>query len=80
MGAGMTEKSEAVTLTTEQFDEALRTWKRKGTERAFTFVFVASVPLAFLGGVFLAEANPLHVVIACATYYCGVAALAYFTQ
>lgn len=63
----------------EQLDDLLKDWKRKGAGRILAFILVSSIPLAIVGG-FLSNTAPGQVVIACATYYCAVAALAIFTQ
>jgi len=74
----MTQDAERITLTMEQLDDLLKSWKRKGAGRALAFVFFGSLPLAVIGG-FLSGVAPGQVVVACATYYCAVAALAIFT-
>ena len=74
-----TPSEERISLSKEQLDDLLKSWKRKGADRALAFVFVASLPLAIVGGL-LSNASPSQVVVACATYYCAVAALAIFTM
>lgn len=75
----MTRPDEKITLTTEQLDDLLKRWKRKGAERALAFAFVASIPAAIAGGLFPAIA-PDQAATACAAYYCTVAALAALTS
>ena len=75
----MTQGTENITLSTEQLDDLLKRWKRKGADRALGFVFVGSLPLAVVGGL-LSNVPPGQVVVACATYYCTIAALAILTM
>lgn len=70
---------ERISMSTEQLDDLLKDWKRKGASRALAFIMVGSIPLAIIGG-FLSNIAPGQVVIGCATYYCAVAALAILTQ
>ncbi len=73
-----TPSEERISLSKEQFDDLLKRWKRKGADRTLAFVFVASFPLALIGGL-LSDVSPGQVVVACATYYCAVAAIAILT-
>ena len=75
----MTQDSKTITLTMEQFDESLKKWKRKGTERALVFAFFASLPLTVIGA-FLSDVSPVRVATACAIYYCTVIFSALMTQ
>ena len=70
---------ERISMSMEQLDDLLKDRKRKGAGRVLAFIMVGSIPLAIVGG-FLSNIAPGQVVIACATYYCAVAALAIFTQ
>lgn len=75
----MTEPAEErISLSNEQLDDLLKSWKRKGADRTLAFVFIGSIPLAVVGGL-LSNVSPGQVVVACATYYCTIAALAIFT-
>lgn len=75
----MKRDTDRILLTAEQFDDALKAWKRKGTERALAFVFFASVPL-IVAGAFMPDTPPGAVVVACATYYCAAVFFAVMTQ
>lgn len=70
---------ERISMSMEQLDDLLKDWKKKGASRALAFVLVGSLPLGLIGG-FLSDVAPGQVVVACATYYCALAALAIFTM
>ena len=72
-------KDEKITLTMEQFDDALKQWKRKGAERSLGFAMAGAVPLVVLCA-FSSDASLVQIAAACATYYCAVVALSVFTQ
>jgi hypothetical protein len=72
--------SKQITLTEEQFDDALKKWKKKGADRAFGFVFLGSLPLAVVAGFFFSEISSLTMFEICAAYYSGLAFLAGATQ
>lgn len=71
---------ERITLTMAQFDASLKAWKAKGSERTLAFLFIASIPLALVGGFFSTEVSPGAMLAACSAYYLSIAALARFTQ
>lgn len=71
---------ERIEMSMAQLDDALKTWKKKGAERAFYFVFLGSFPLTLVGGFFLSDVAPSAVLLTCVTYYCTLAVLAIFTQ
>lgn len=64
--------NERVSLSTEQLDDLLKQWKRKGAERVLTAAYIASIPLAVVAGFFGSESVDRWVV-GCAVYYCGIA-------
>lgn len=60
--------NERITMTMEEFDNALKAWRRKGAERAALFVLLGSIPVA-IALPFL-NVSPGQLFIGCATWYC----------
>lgn len=71
--------SDDIKLTTEQLDDLLKRWKRKGVEKALTYVFVGSIPLAFAIPFMPTDASPTQLFIALSGYYCALCAFALST-
>lgn len=64
----MNQDAKRISLTMEQFDDALKKWKSKGTERAFWAYLIGTLPLAGAAP-FISGVSPDKAIIGCVLYY-----------
>lgn len=64
----MSQNQERISLTMEQFDDSLKEWKHKGTERCFWAFCIAAFPLA-VAAPFISDVSPAKAIYGCILYF-----------